>query len=96
MTLRIVTPDGMAGETACDSVSLLLRDDTEGKKGGSVGIWKDHAPAVMALGSGPVTASLRGTRVLETSVYGGFASVRDNTVTVITDRAEASDGAGAD
>ena len=90
MTLRIVAPAGTAAEAACDSAVLTLREGTNGKGGGSVGIWKDHAPAVMALGRGPVRASLHGSPVLETMVDGGFASVRDNVITVITGSAEIS------
>ena len=85
MTMRIVTPAGIAAEAACDSAVLYLRDDAGGKNGGLTGIWKDHASAVMALGPGPARATLGGETVLETVVSGGFASVRDNVITVVTD-----------
>ena len=75
LTLRLLTPTGTGGETACDSVRLCLRDNAEGKGGGMVGILRNHAPAVMALGKGPVRAVLGGEIVFSAAVDGGFASV---------------------
>ena len=86
MTLRVQTPNGAAAETACDSVVLLLRDGADGKGGGFLGVQRDHAPAALALADGPVRASLGGKDVLRLRVGGGFAAVRDNVVTVLTDR----------
>lgn len=87
MTLRLLTPKGTSAETACDSVLLTQRDSVEGRGGGLVGIRADHAPAVIALGEGPVTASLGQRIVFRAAVSGGFASVLENVVTVITDSA---------
>ena len=81
MTLRLLTPAGLAAEAGCDSVVLTLAD------GGLAGVMRDHAPAVMALGAGPVRASLGGKPVLKSETKGGFASVKDNVVTVVTDSA---------
>ena len=94
LTLRLLTPTGIASETKCDSVRLCLRDNEEGKGGGMVGILRNHAPAVMAMGKGPVRGSLGGKAVFSAQVDGGFASVRDNVITVITDSADI-DGAEA-
>ena len=87
ITLRLLTPAGVTAEVACDSVQLTLRDDAEGKKGGLVGIRPDHTSAVMALGKGPILATLEGKPVFRGSAAGGFASVERNVVTVITDSA---------
>ena len=87
MTLRLLTPTGTTAETACDGVLLMQRDSAEGHGGGLVGIREDHAPAVIALGEGPVIASLGTRTVFRASVAGGFASVQENVVTVITDNA---------
>jgi len=87
LTLRLLTPTGIGAETTCDSVQLYLRDNAEGRGGGMVGILRNHAPAVMALGKGPVRASLGGETVFSAVAEGGFASVRDNVITVITDSA---------
>jgi len=85
MTLRLLTPTGYSSETVCDSVHLTQRDSVAGTGGGLVGIRADHAPAVIALGEGPVSASLGTETVFRASVSGGFASVQNNVVTVITD-----------
>jgi len=92
LTLRLMTPTGTAAEVRCDSVQLTLRDDARGRGGGLTGILRGHAPAVMALGKGPARASLAGERVFSAAVDGGFASVRNDVITVITDSA-AIDGA---
>ena len=85
ITLRLLTPEGLAAETLCDSAILTICDGADGRGGGLVGIRRDHAPAVFALGAGRLEASTEGKRVLAASVSGGFASVRDNVITVITD-----------
>ncbi len=85
MTLRLLTPSGAAASAACDSVQLVMRPNAEGQKGGLVGIKRDHTAAVIALDSGPVLAALEGKPVLRASVSGGFASVRDNVVTVLSE-----------
>ena len=87
MTLRLLTPAGTSAEVPCDSVQLTLRDDAKGRGGGWIGILRDHAPAVMALGNGGIQASLDGECVFRASADGGFASVGDNVITVITDSA---------
>ena len=88
MTLRVLTPGGAAAETACDSVQLFLRDGADGTGGGLVGIRRGHTPAALALDEGPLWASLRGKEVLRLQIGGGFASVRDDVITVLADRVE--------
>ena len=88
LTLRLLTPTGTSAEILCDSVQLTLRDDADGKGGGLVGILPGHAPAVMALGPGAIRASLKRSAVFRARAKDGFASVRDNVITVITDSAE--------
>ena len=85
MTLKILTPDGIFAQAGCDSAILTMRDGVEGKGGGLIGVQKDHTPAVLALGEGIVRGSLGGKTVLTACVSGGFASVKDNVITVITD-----------
>jgi len=87
LTLRLLTPTGIASETKCDSVQLCLRDNAAGRGGGMAGILRGHESAVMALGKGPVRASLGGAVVFSARVDGGFASVRDNEIVIITDSA---------
>lgn len=88
MTLRVLTPAGIVSETDCDSAVLTIPDGADGRGGGLVGIRRDHAPAILALGEGSIRASLGGKPVLNVSVKGGYASVRDNVITVVTDGAE--------
>lgn len=92
MTLRVLTPAGTNAEAGCDSAVLTIRDGADGKGGGLVGIQKDHAPAVFALAEGEIRASLGGRAVFRARVKGGFASVGDNIIRVITDSAEVQAG----
>ena len=85
LKLRILSPEGLQSEIVCDGVQLLLPDDADGRGGGSLGIRSGHAPAVMALDAGPVTATRGEETVLRAQVSGGFASVADNVVTVLSD-----------
>ena len=87
MSFQLLTPKGSSHEMTCDSVSLTLEDNAEGRGGGSIGILYGHAPAVMALGKGPAVVKELGNIVFSAQVNGGFASVRDNRITVITDEA---------
>lgn len=82
LTLTIVTPRGTACSVCCDAVTLPLAD------GGGIGIRKGHIPAEMALMPGVVRATENGAPLCSVSIAGGFASVENNTVTVITDGAE--------
>ena len=85
MTLRLLTPGGLAAEVGCDSVQLVIVDDAEGRGGGSVGILRGHVPAVMALADGPVTADLSHRPVFRGTVLRAFASVENDVVTVLAE-----------
>jgi len=85
LKLEIITPEGRKAFTECESVNVYARDNEKGEGGGSVGIRPGHMPAVVALGTGEVCAFLNGKKVYSASVRGGFALVRDNTVTVMTE-----------
>ena len=78
LTLRVITPDRVLLDTTVDSVKLPTLD-------GSVGILKDHAPMVAAIGAGEL--SFAGSEE-DMFVSGGFAEVRGNTVRVVTDVSE--------
>ena len=86
LTLRIVTPSGVAASVDCDSVTLIARDDADGNGGGSVGIRRGHIPAVIALENGSaVKTSSDGAQLRSFTVSGAFARVRDNVVTVVAE-----------
>ena len=78
LTLRVITPDRVLLDTTADSVTFPTLD-------GSVGILKDHAPMVAAIGVGEL--SFAGGEE-DMFVSGGFAEVRGNIVRVVTDVSE--------
>ena len=77
LELIVLTPHGEAVDVHCDSVHLTVCDDETGHGGGQVGFHRGHLPAVLALGDGPADALL----------HGGFASVRNDVIRIITDSA---------
>ncbi len=81
----VLTPHGEAVDVHCDSVHLTICDDETGHGGGQIGFHRGHLPAVLALGDGPADALLRGETVFHTVLHGGFASVRNDVIRVITD-----------
>lgn len=84
LCIRILTPLGEGAPVACDSVTLFAMDNERGEGGGSVGIRRGHIPAVIALEPGSaVRARLNGAEVFSMTVPGGFAFVKDDTVTVL-------------
>lgn len=85
MELIILTPHGEAVDVRCDSVHLTLCDDETGHGGGLVGFHRGHLPAVLALGDGAADAMLHEESVFHSTLHGGFASVRDDVIRVITD-----------
>ena len=88
IALRIITPAGIAYEGRCGSVTLPLADDSSGAGGGSIGIRRGHIRAAMALSEGDVCAHTGGTAPDTVRIAAGFASVDNDVVTVITERAQ--------
>ena len=88
LTLKIVTPEGVDQTINCDSIVLWMAPDSKGKGEGSIGIHKDHVNAVIALGHGPLEAHSAGKKVFSARTESGFASVLNNTVTVVTSHIE--------
>lgn len=85
LTLHIAPGNGKSSSVSCDSVHLIAKDGETGKNGGSLGIRRGHARALIALGAGPVRASLGGVTVYEAELPGGIAFVEHDTVTVFPD-----------
>ena len=85
LEFMVLTPHGEAVDVHCDSVHLTLCDDENGHGGGQVGFHRGHLPAILALDDGPADALLHGETVFRTVLHGGFASVRNNVIRVITD-----------
>ena len=85
MEFIVLTPHGEAVDVHCDSVHLTICDDETGHGGGQIGFHRGHLPAVLALGDGAADALLHGETVFHTTLHGGFASVRNDVIRVITD-----------
>ena len=84
LTLKILSPGGEAANVTCDSIILTVRDNSEGKSGGSYGIRTGHAPALIATDKGQITAKNQGRTVFSDYFDEGMATVDNNIVTVIT------------
>ena len=82
LTLRIITPDEPMREIPCDAIRLTVKDDANGRGGGLYGIHPGHAPALIALECGELTAAANGETVLRAVTGEGFARVERDRVTV--------------
>ena len=84
-TVDVVTPEAIiwSGEAA-----FLSARTTEGE----IGILADHEPSMSALATGAV--EIQGTDGVTTTVgiHGGFLQIFQNQVTLLTDRAEITEG----
>jgi len=83
--LEVVTLSGTQPPLACDSVHLNVSDDLDGRGGGSYGIRQGHVNALISLQAGPLTAYQNGKVLLQAQAGDGFATVKDNKVTVVVD-----------
>ncbi len=83
LTLIIVAPDGERANLSCDSIRLMVKQNAKEQDGGWVGIRQGHVDALMAVAQGPILAFQNGQEVGRFETGGGFASVKDNVVTVI-------------
>ena len=88
ITLRVLTPNGVFAETECDAVTLTVADNENGKGGGSIGILRGHLPGIFALAPGEVRYRIGDKGTLCCTVKGGFASLRDDVLTILTDSIE--------
>lgn len=84
--LKIVTPESLVGPFECDSVHFIITDDKTGNGGGEYGVRSGHIRSVISVDKGNVTAYLDGKQVFETKVDGGFATVENNIVTIVTEK----------
>ena len=88
VTLKVVTPTGVFAETECDSVTLTAADNADGQGGGSIGILPGHLPGIFALAEGEIRYRIGEKRSVCCTVRGGFASLRDDVLTVLTNSVE--------
>jgi F-type H+-transporting ATPase subunit epsilon len=80
LTLRVITPDKIALDSAVGSVTIPGMD-------GQIGILPRHAPMVAALDAGQLSYEEGGAR-RAIFVSGGFCEVRGATVRVVTEAGE--------
>lgn len=73
--LQIISVTGVQLETIADSVNLPATD-------GSIGIYPNHTPALIALKDGMVTY-MADREENSYEIHSGFAEIRDNVVSVI-------------
>jgi F-type H+-transporting ATPase subunit epsilon len=78
----VMSPERTIYQGAADSVVAPAWD-------GQLGILRGHAPLMALLGAGELRVG-RGGQTERFRVEGGFLQVVDNTVTVLSERAEAA------
>ncbi|MBQ8894655.1 MAG: hypothetical protein IJ043_09665 [Clostridia bacterium] len=88
LMLKIVTPEGEREPVVCDSVHLTVCDDADGKGGGSCGIRPGHVQALISLDEGSLDAFMKGVPVFQARCGTGFATVEQDTVTVVAEFCE--------
>ena len=86
LTLKIISKDGSLAPVECDSVHLTVSDDNNGGGGGSMGIRPGHIKSLISLDRCPVTAYLEGKEMFSRIADSGFATVENDTVTVVTEK----------
>ncbi len=87
--LSVYTPGSERYRVRCDSVRFSIPDSRDGKTlGGSVGIRRGHADALMAVAPGKIEGFSDGEPILSCVVKGGLAIVGGDKVSILTDRAD--------
>jgi F-type H+-transporting ATPase subunit epsilon len=80
----VVTPEGVIWSGEATMVSARTTE-------GDIGILADHEPTMAALATGAVTILHEGG-VTSAGIHGGFLQIFRNSVTLLTDRAELTEG----
>lgn len=86
LELKIVSLNGSIDPVKCDSVNFILCDDDMGKGGGSIGIRTGHVKSLLSIDKGEVVAYLDGKKIFSCFTEGGFATVENDTVTVVSEK----------
>ena len=85
IALNIITPQGTYGPYHCDSVHLTVCDSKNGKGGGSYGVRKGHAKALLALDEGYMDGFLSQKIVIQGKSGCGFATIDEDTITAVVE-----------
>jgi F-type H+-transporting ATPase subunit epsilon len=80
----VVTPEAVVWSGEAE---FLLARTTEG----DIGVYANHEPTMAALGTGAAEIGHAGGRT-KVALHGGFLQIFRNQVTLLTDRAEISEG----
>ena len=80
----IVTPEAVIWSGEAEMVSARTTE-------GDIGVLADHEPTMAALATGAVTIH-HGDSVTAAGIHGGFLQIYRNQVTLLTDRAELTEG----
>lgn len=81
ITLKIVTPSRELYNSPVDMVIMRT-------KSGDVGILHGHQPMVTVLDYGVLRIQKDGEEELQATVFGGFAEIDSETITILSDAAE--------
>jgi len=76
----VLTPETQVLDAAATAVVFPAHD-------GLIGILKNRAPLICELGTGELRIDTVGGKQERIHIEGGFASVRDNEVTILTEKA---------
>ncbi|MEA2002729.1 MAG: F0F1 ATP synthase subunit epsilon [Actinomycetota bacterium] len=81
----VVAPEAIVWSGAAVFVSARTTE-------GDIGILADHEATMAALATGPVEIQDPDDNVVTIGIHGGFLQIYENTVTLLTDRAEMTEG----
>ncbi len=84
----VVTPEKPVFEGEVEHVVVPAHD-------GEIGFLRGRAPILLQVGEGTLRITAAGGQAKRIAVAGGFAQMKDNNLTVLTDSAEDRDAAGA-
>ena len=84
-TVDVVTPEAVIWQGEADFVAARTTE-------GEIGILADHEPTMGALTAGAVVVNSTDGSTITVGVNGGFLQVFHNQVTLLTDRAELTEG----
>ncbi|MFB3892187.1 MAG: ATP synthase F1 subunit epsilon [Phycisphaerae bacterium] len=78
---EVLTPAGRVTSASAVSVIMPLVD-------GMMGVLADHAPLIAKMGAGPLTIRQADNVVHRYFVAGGFASIRDNSLSILAEECQ--------
>jgi F-type H+-transporting ATPase subunit epsilon len=88
-SVDVVTPEAVIWQGEADFIAARTTE-------GEIGILADHEPTMGALTAGAVTINSVDGSTITVGVNGGFLQIFNNQVTLLTDRAELTEGGKAE